>query len=46
MAEQRTTHLRVVRPTADASPKPEASRADYWAQVQALRDERQRLRAG
>jgi hypothetical protein len=46
MAEQRITHLRVVRPTGTIPPKPQASRANYWAQVQALRNERQRLRAG
>ncbi|WP_161988612.1 hypothetical protein [Pedococcus bigeumensis] len=46
MAEQRTTHLRVVRPPRSATPTPDASRAAYWAEVQALRDQRQRLRAG
>ena len=46
MAEQRTTHLRVVRPTGRTLPDPDASRAAYWAEVQALRDQRRRLRAG
>ena len=46
MTEKRTPHLRVVRPGPTEAPAPEVSRSDYWAQVQALRDERQRLRAG
>jgi hypothetical protein len=46
MAEQRITHLRVVRPARSTVPDPEASRAAYWAEVQALRDQRRRLRAG
>jgi len=52
MAEKRSSHLRVV-PTPSAPERaPEASRADtgptrdYWAELQALRDERRRLRAG
>ena len=46
MAEQRTTHLRVVRPTGSTAPSTDAARAAYWAEVQALRDQRRRLRAG
>ena len=46
MIEKRTPNLRVVRPARTAAPAPEVARSDYWAQVQALRDERQRLRAG
>ena len=46
MAEKRSPHLRVVDPGRATGPAPQEARADYWAQVQALRDERQRLRAG
>jgi hypothetical protein len=46
MAEQPPTHLRVVRPERRNAPSPDASRAAYWAEVQALRDQRRRLRAG
>lgn len=51
MKEQRTTgHLRVVgATTSPASTGRESAGSDrtaYWARVQALRAERQRLRAG
>lgn len=49
MAEQSTTrHLRVVRAAAPPvrTGADESDRAAYWARVQALRAERQRLRAG
>jgi len=46
MAEKRSPHLRVVAPGRRSMPAAPDSRADYWAQVQALRDEQQRLRAG
>jgi hypothetical protein len=47
MAEQRRAgHLRVVREQPSSQVDAEAARAAYWAQVQALRDERRRLRAG
>ncbi|SDP49994.1 hypothetical protein SAMN04489867_2672 [Pedococcus dokdonensis] len=58
MAEKRSSHLRVVpSPVAPARPA-EAAAADtdpiagtgttvsYWAELQALRDERRRLRTG
>ena len=47
MAEQRRpSHLRVVHARAAEQVEPEPARAAYWAQVQRLRDERRRLRAG
>jgi hypothetical protein len=46
MAEERTTHLRVVRPERTTVPNRDASRAAYWAEVRALRDQRKQLRAG
>lgn len=52
MAEQRSSHLRVVRTPSAPARVPEAPRdhtdptASYWAELQALRDERRRLRAG
>ncbi len=52
MAEKRSSHLRVVRTPSAPARTPEVSRADpdptgsYWAELQALRDERRRLRAG
>lgn len=51
MAEQSTPrHLRVVRDPAPqlerGSDRDEPDRAAYWARLQALRDERQRLRVG
>jgi hypothetical protein len=39
--------LRAVPGGAEAPPSPaDATRRDYWARVQALREERERLRAG
>ena len=58
MAEKRSSHLRVVRTPSAPARTPEVWRADidstgdtdptgdYWAELQALRDERRRLRAG
>jgi hypothetical protein len=52
MAEKRSSHLRVVRTPSAPPMASEVSRADtdptrnYWAELQALRDERRRLRAG
>ena len=57
MAEKRPSHLRLVRTPSAPAPAAEVSRADtepaetyptetYFAQLQALRDERRRLRAG
>jgi hypothetical protein len=46
MAEKRSSHLRVVRAPSAPVRTPEVARADYWAELQALRDERRRLRAG
>ena len=57
MAEQRSSHLRVVRTQPAPARTPEVSRTDtdptqhyfaehYFAELQALRDERRRLRAG
>jgi hypothetical protein len=52
MAEKRPSHLRVVRTPSAPARTPEGSRTDsdptgsYWAELQALRDERRRLRAG
>lgn len=57
MAEKRSSHLRVVRTPSAPARTPEVSRAgtdstgsystgSYWAELQALRDERRRLRAG
>ena len=52
MAEKRSSHLRVVRTPSAPARTPEVARADtdptgsYWAELQALRDERRRLRAG
>jgi hypothetical protein len=46
MAEKRASHLRVVRTPSTPARTPEVARADYWAELQALRDERRRLRAG
>jgi hypothetical protein len=52
MTEKRSSHLRVVRTPSAPARTPEVSRADtdptgdYWAELQALRDERRRLRAG
>jgi hypothetical protein len=47
MAEQRRPgHLRVVRTARATEAGSDPSRAAYWAQVQRLRDERSRLRAG
>jgi hypothetical protein len=58
MSEKRPSHLRVVRTEPAPVRAPEVSRADtdpavgtettgnYWAELQALRDERRRLRAG
>ena len=52
MAEKRPSHLRVVPNLPAAERTDEASRPDidptedYWAELQALRDERRRLRAG
>ena len=52
MAEKRSSHLRVVRTEPAPARAPEVSRADtdpaahYFAELQALRDERRRLRAG
>jgi hypothetical protein len=46
MAEKRSPHLRVVDSRHAAAAAPRDSRAAYWAQVQALREEQQRLRAG
>ena len=46
MAEKRATHLRVVRTPSTPARTPDVARADYWAELQSLRDERRRLRAG
>jgi hypothetical protein len=49
MAHKRTARLRVVRAEGDVAPEPmsaEAARRAYWAQVQELRAEHRRLRAG
>jgi hypothetical protein len=47
MAEKPSSHLRVVDSARNVVvAAPEDSRSAYWAKVQALRDERQRLRAG
>lgn len=47
MSNERGRHLRVVRDEEQRSPRPEApARTDYWSQVQALRAEQRRLRAG
>jgi hypothetical protein len=52
MAEKRPSHLRVVRTPSAPTRAPESSGADtdptgrYWAELQFLRDERRRLRAG
>ena len=52
MAEKRPSHLRVLPTPSGPARTPEVSRADtdptgsYWAELQALRDERRRLRAG
>jgi hypothetical protein len=58
MAEKRSSHLRVVRTQPAPARTPEVSRTgtdpavstgttgNYWAELQALRDERRRLRAG
>ena len=52
MAEKRPSHLRVLPTPSGPVRTPEVSRADtdptgsYWAELQALRDERRRLRAG
>ena len=52
MAEKRPSHLRVVPTPSAPARAAEVSRADtdptvsYWAELQALRDERRRLRAG
>jgi hypothetical protein len=43
--EQRRSHLRVV-PTASPAAGRDAAREAYWARLQALRAERDRLRAG
>ncbi|WP_460934484.1 hypothetical protein [Phycicoccus ginsengisoli] len=46
MAEQRSRHLRVVRAPQAPDVRDTPDRSDYWAQVQALREQRRRLRAG
>ena len=52
MAEKRSSHLRVVRTPSAPARAADVSRAGadptvtYWAELQALRDERRRLRAG
>ena len=43
--EQRRSHLRVVTTASPATDR-DAAREAYWARLQALRDERNRLRAG
>jgi hypothetical protein len=48
MAEQRRRRLRVLTVvTGDPAPRgPESTREAYWARLQSLRAERERLRAG
>jgi hypothetical protein len=46
MAEKRSPQLRVVRTERTTMPDRDVSREDYWTQLRALRDERQRLQAG
>ena len=52
MAEKRSSHLRVVRTPSAPVRTTEVARAEddptgsYWAELQALRAERRRLRAG
>ncbi|HEY7723246.1 MAG TPA: hypothetical protein VIB11_15530 [Pedococcus sp.] len=47
MTAPQRPRLRAVPGGAEAPPPPaDATRRDYWARVQALREERERLRAG
>ncbi|NNM47949.1 hypothetical protein [Knoellia koreensis] len=47
MAKTRGNHLRVVRDEQDRPARSATDhRADYWSQVQTLRAEQRRLRAG
>lgn len=47
MTAPQRPRLRAVPGGAEAPPSPaDATRRDYWARVQALREERERLRAG
>ena len=46
MAEKRQTHLRVVRTGRTNQSHVDVAREDYWAELRAMRDERERLRAG
>lgn len=46
MAQKRSTHLRVVRTERTTVQSRDLSREDYWTQLRALREERQRLQAG
>ncbi|MDR6863056.1 hypothetical protein [Phycicoccus sp. 3266] len=46
MAQQRSRHLRVVPAPQAPDVREDRDRSEYWAQVQALREQRRRLRAG
>ncbi|MFC8504563.1 hypothetical protein ACFUC1_19580 [Pedococcus sp. NPDC057267] len=46
MAQQRSRHLRVVPAPQVPHVRGDRDRSEYWAQVQSLREERRRLRAG
>ncbi|MDU0313522.1 hypothetical protein RKE38_07470 [Phycicoccus sp. M110.8] len=46
MAQQRSRHLRVVPAQQASDVREDRDRNEYWAQVQSLREQRRRLRAG